>query len=139
MTAMNTTPSTVTQNVLSASESAPRSRKVYWPETWARLVSTMIPASVSTHPPNQPVLGPNALVTQVNVVPQSGVQFPVSEGGEQHRDEAGHHRHGGERAVLDHDITQRDRQGVGRCHRGEADHQRAEERQCALVEPLVLG
>ena len=29
MTAMNTTPSTVTQNVLSASESAPMSRKVY--------------------------------------------------------------------------------------------------------------
>ena len=33
----------------------------------------MIPASVSTHPPNQPVRGPNALVTQVNVVPQSGM------------------------------------------------------------------
>jgi hypothetical protein len=33
----------------------------------------MIPASVSTQPLNQPVLGPNALVTQVKVVPQSGM------------------------------------------------------------------
>ncbi len=73
MTAMNTTPSTVTQSLLSAKESAPTSRKVYCAATWARFASTMIPAMVSTHPPNQPVFGPNALVTQVNVVPQSGM------------------------------------------------------------------
>ena len=73
MAAMNTTPSTVTQKVLSARESAPMSRKVYWAATWARLASTMIPASVSTQPPNQPVFGPNAFVTQVKVVPQSGI------------------------------------------------------------------
>jgi hypothetical protein len=46
---------------------------VYCAATWARFASTMIPARVSTQPPNQPVLGPNALVTQVNVVPQSGM------------------------------------------------------------------
>ncbi len=73
MTAMNTTPSTVTQNVFSASESAPKSRKVYWAATWARFASTMIPAIVSTYPLNQPIPGPNAFVTQVKVVPQSGM------------------------------------------------------------------
>src|SRR6185437_7911108 len=104
MTAMNTTPSTVTQSLLSARESAPTIRKVYCAATWARFASTMIPAMVSTQPPNQPDFG------------------------EQHRDEAEHHRHGGQRAVLDHDITQRGRQRVGRCHGGEADHQRAEKR-----------
>jgi hypothetical protein len=33
----------------------------------------MIPAIVSTYPLNQPIPGPNALVTQVKVVPQSGM------------------------------------------------------------------
>ena len=34
-----------------------------------------MPASVSTQPLNQPVFGPNALVTQVKVVPQSGATW----------------------------------------------------------------
>ena len=49
------------------------SRKVYWAATWARFASTMIPAIVSTYPLNQPIPGPNAFVTQVKVVPQSGM------------------------------------------------------------------
>jgi hypothetical protein len=33
---------------------------------------TMIAETASPHPPSQPTHGPNALVPQVNVVPQSG-------------------------------------------------------------------
>ena len=51
---------------------APTSRKKYCPATWARLAMTRMSAAMMPQPPSQPVLGPNALVAQVNVVPQSG-------------------------------------------------------------------
>ena len=52
--------------------SALNSRKTYWPATWARLAITSTSAAMIPQPPIQPVLGPNARVAQVNVVPQSG-------------------------------------------------------------------
>ena len=48
------------------------SRNTYWPATWARLAMTSTSAATMAQPPAQPVFGPNALVAQVNVVPQSG-------------------------------------------------------------------
>ena len=48
------------------------SRKMYWPATWARLAMTSTSAATIPQPPTQPVLGPNARVAQVKVVPQSG-------------------------------------------------------------------
>src|SRR5215831_2041979 len=47
-------------------------KNTYWPATWARLAMTSTSAATMAHPPAQPVLGPNALVAHVNVVPQSG-------------------------------------------------------------------
>ena len=47
-------------------------KKMYWPATWARLAMTSTSATTIAQPPNQPVFGPNALVAQVKVVPQSG-------------------------------------------------------------------
>ena len=52
--------------------SALNSRKTYCPATWARLAITRMSAARMPHPPSQPVLGPNARVAHVNVVPQSG-------------------------------------------------------------------
>ena len=43
--------------------------------TSATLASTMIPDTARPQPPIQPIHGPNALVPQVNVVPQSGVSL----------------------------------------------------------------
>ena len=51
---------------------APKSKKTYWPATWARLGITRMSAATIPQPPIQPDLGPNALVAQVKVVPQSG-------------------------------------------------------------------
>src|SRR6266704_7021482 len=48
------------------------SRNTYWLATWARLAITSTSAATIAQPPAQPVLGPNARVAQVNVVPQSG-------------------------------------------------------------------
>src|SRR5262249_36972527 len=48
------------------------SRNPYWPATWARLAMTRTSAAMIPQPPAQPVLGLNARVAQVNVVPQSG-------------------------------------------------------------------
>ena len=48
------------------------SRNPYWPAIWARLAMTSTSAAMMPQPPIQPVLGPNARVAQVNVVPQSG-------------------------------------------------------------------
>ena len=51
----------------------PATRKnTYWPATCARLAITSTSAATIPQPPAQPVLGPNARVAQVNVVPQSG-------------------------------------------------------------------
>src|SRR6202000_2063046 len=44
----------------------------YWPATWARLPLTRMSAARVAQPPAQPTDGPNALVPQINVVPQSG-------------------------------------------------------------------
>ena len=57
----------------------------------ARFASTMIVASTATQPPIHPTYGPNALVVQVNEVPQSGraVELPVRVRGEEHREEPG--------------------------------------------------
>src|SRR5215469_8982484 len=48
------------------------SRNPYCPATWARLAMTRTSAATIAQPPNHPVLGPNARVAQVKVVPQSG-------------------------------------------------------------------
>src|SRR5215467_1466318 len=48
------------------------SKNTYWPATCARLAMTSTSAATMAHPPAQPVLGPNARVAHVNVVPQSG-------------------------------------------------------------------
>ena len=48
------------------------SRNTYCPATCARLAMTRMSAATMPQPPAQPVFGPNALVAQVNVVPQSG-------------------------------------------------------------------
>ncbi len=42
------------------------------PVIWARLAITMMSAATITQPVTHPVRGPIALVTQLNVVPQSG-------------------------------------------------------------------
>src|SRR6266702_6906 len=47
-------------------------KNTYWLATWARLAMTSTSAATMAQPPAQPVLGPNALVAHVNVVPQSG-------------------------------------------------------------------
>ncbi len=57
---------------------APKSRNRYCPATWARLAMTRMSAATIAQPPNQPVLGPNARVAQVNVVPQSGSALFIS-------------------------------------------------------------
>ena len=57
---------------------APNSRKTYWLATWARLAMTRTSAATIAQPPAQPVLGPNALVAHVNVVPQSGSALFIS-------------------------------------------------------------
>ena len=44
----------------------------YDPAICARLAITMTSAAMIPQPPIQPTTGPNALVAQVNVVPQSG-------------------------------------------------------------------
>ncbi len=68
---MNTTPVAVTSTLFSASSSLNRRQK-YSPPIWARLASTTMPATATPQPPIHPTRGPNALVAQVNVVPQSG-------------------------------------------------------------------
>ena len=139
---MNTTPSTVTQNVLSAERVGAYEQEGVLGRDLGQVRQHDDPGD-RQHPAAEPA-GPRSERLghpgeRGAAVRDDLVQLTVGEGGEQHRDETEHHRHGGQRAVLDHDITQRGRQRVGRCHRGEADHQRAVERQCALVEPLVLG
>ena len=57
---------------------APTSRNTYWPATCARLAMTSRSAATMPQPPAQPVFGPNALVAQVNVVPQSGSALFIS-------------------------------------------------------------
>src|SRR5580692_5025121 len=47
-------------------------KKRYWPATWARLPMTRRSAATVAQPPAQPTDGPNALVPQMKVVPQSG-------------------------------------------------------------------
>ncbi len=47
-------------------------KKMYCPATCARLAMTSTSATTIAQPPNHPVLGPNALVAHVKVVPQSG-------------------------------------------------------------------
>src|SRR5215472_15034970 len=54
-------------------------KNTYWLATWARLAITMMSAATIAQPPHQPVLGPNALVAHVNVVPQSGSALFISE------------------------------------------------------------
>src|SRR6266481_8130845 len=44
----------------------------YCPATWARLPMTRMSAATVAQPPAQPIAGPNALVDQMNVAPQSG-------------------------------------------------------------------
>ena len=55
-----------------------KSRKTYWPATWARLAMTSTSAATIAHPPYQPAFGPNARVAQVKVVPQSGSALFIS-------------------------------------------------------------
>ena len=57
---------------------APNSRNTYWLATWARLAMTRMSAATIAQPPAQPLLGPNALVAHVNVVPQSGSALFIS-------------------------------------------------------------
>ncbi len=66
------TPRKPTQKRLLARPLAPNSRKVYWPAIWARLGMTTRSVTRIPQPAIQPVFGPIARVTQVNVVPQSG-------------------------------------------------------------------
>ena len=47
-------------------------KNTYCPATWARLAMTRTSAATTAQPPAQPVLGPNARVDQMKVVPQSG-------------------------------------------------------------------
>ncbi len=51
---------------------------MYCLATWARLAMTRTSATTIAQPPAQPVFGPNALVAQVNVVPQSGSALFIS-------------------------------------------------------------
>jgi len=62
----------VGQNTWPATVSALKSRKKYEPATAARFAMTMTSATTIAQPPIQPVLGPNARVAQVKVVPASG-------------------------------------------------------------------
>lgn len=48
------------------------SRKPYCPAICARLAITTTSAAMIPQPPIHPARGPNALVAQVKVVPQSG-------------------------------------------------------------------
>src|SRR5215472_12933594 len=57
---------------------APNSRNTYALATWARLAITITSAATIAQPPAHPVFGPNALVAQVNVVPQSGSALFIS-------------------------------------------------------------
>ena len=57
---------------------APNSRNTYCPATWARLAMTRTSAATMAQPPAHPVLGPNARVAQVKVVPQSGSALFIS-------------------------------------------------------------
>ena len=50
----------------------PKRSKVYAPAICDRLAITSTSAKITPQPPSQPVIGPNALEHQVNVVPQSG-------------------------------------------------------------------
>ena len=72
MIAIHTTPTAVTAAVESAADCQSTSRKLYSPAICARLAMTMTSATMIAQPPSQPAHGPIALVTQVNVVPQSG-------------------------------------------------------------------
>jgi hypothetical protein len=73
MIAIHTTPTAVTAAVELAALSQSKSRKLYRPAIWARLAITMTSATMIAQPPIQPAHGPIALLTQVNVVPQSGL------------------------------------------------------------------
>ena len=55
-----------------------KSRKMYWPATWARLAMTRMSATTIAQPPVHPQPGLNALVAHVNVVPQSGSALFIS-------------------------------------------------------------
>ena len=78
MTAIHSSPATVVQRVLDARSpaasqpSSPTNVNVYAPAICARFAMTITSAAMIPHPPSQPVIGPNARVAQVNVVPQSG-------------------------------------------------------------------
>ena len=72
MIAIQTTPTAVTANVDAAADCQPTSRNEYRPAIWARLAITITSATMIAQPPSQPADGPIALVTQENVVPQSG-------------------------------------------------------------------
>ena len=74
MATIHSTPTSSTQLLagLSPMPLALKSRKMYWPATWARLAMTRTSAATMPQPPAQPQPGLNALVAHVNVVPQSG-------------------------------------------------------------------
>jgi hypothetical protein len=72
MTAIQITPTKVTQKVLAAAPSAPKRRNVYSPAIWARFAITTTSATMIAQPPIQPAAGPSARAAQVKVVPQSG-------------------------------------------------------------------
>ena len=65
-------PTSVVQNVLAASPSAPKSKNAYCPAICARLAITMTSATTMPQPPIHPVRGPKARDAQAKVVPQSG-------------------------------------------------------------------
>ena len=73
ITMMKKHPSATLAHRLSASESRCRKRSRYTAAISATLASTMIADTARPHPPIHPIHGPNALVPQVKVVPQSGV------------------------------------------------------------------
>jgi hypothetical protein len=68
------TPPSSTQPLVALAPMPPalNRKNTYWLATWARLDMTRMSAATIAQPPAQPDFGPNALLTQVNVVPQSG-------------------------------------------------------------------
>ena len=102
----------------------------------------MIADTARPQPPIQPIHGPNALVPQVNVVPQSGVslrQLAVRERHQQHRDERQHEHRWRFVADRQDDVAQGGRQAVSGGHRREADDDVADETERAGLQALVTG
>ena len=100
----------------------------------------MIADTARPQPPIQPIHGPNALVPQVNVVPQSGVSWDsssIGEGDQQHRDE-GQHEHR-RRLVTDreHHVAQRGGQAVRGRDRRQPDDDVADQAERAGLQSLV--